>query len=172
MNIDWFAIATLVAISVGPILAVIVTRVIDNRRIRHERRLSVFRSLMRNRRDQLSADFVGALNLIEIEFATEPAVIDAWKALLKDFVNPWPSTPKDQEFRAENRNTLIVNLIAAIAKSLKIHIEQLDILKGGYVPQGWQWDAEDQRQLRNLVAEILEGKRGLPVQAFVAPPKP
>ena len=43
--------------------------------------MDLFRTLMRTRRVPMSADHVGALNLIEIEFASEPDVLAAWKLL-------------------------------------------------------------------------------------------
>jgi hypothetical protein len=73
-------IATIIALLVGPILAVWVTRRNDDRRLKQTRRMDVFRTLMRTRRVRLNPDHVGALNLVEIEFHGEASVIEAWKA--------------------------------------------------------------------------------------------
>ena len=46
----WMGIATIVAVILGPILAVCVTRYIDESRLKQTRRMDVFRTLMRTRR--------------------------------------------------------------------------------------------------------------------------
>ena len=66
-------ILTLIALIVVPLVAansaVFVTRQIDQKRDERVRRMDVFRTLMRTRRIPICADHVGALNLVEIEFA-------------------------------------------------------------------------------------------------------
>ena len=44
------AAATIVAVLVGPILAVLITRIIDDQRASKARRMDIFRTLMRTRR--------------------------------------------------------------------------------------------------------------------------
>ena len=73
---------------IGPIAAIFVTRFIDRRREQERRRLDLFRLLMRSRRMPLSSDFVGGLNLIEIEFFDDPDVLKSWRALLESFEGP------------------------------------------------------------------------------------
>jgi len=61
-------IAVVIATLAGPVLAVIVTRIVDDGRLRRTRQMEVFRTLMASRRTPLSIDRVKALNLVEIEF--------------------------------------------------------------------------------------------------------
>jgi hypothetical protein len=62
---------TVLAIVIGPIAAVAITRWLNDRRDQRNRRMDIFRTLMRTRRSPMSPDHVGALNLIEIEFSND-----------------------------------------------------------------------------------------------------
>ncbi|MCZ8086935.1 MAG: hypothetical protein O9257_06355 [Brevundimonas sp.] len=63
---DWAIVA---ATLTSPIIAVIVTRLMDDRRSKRDRRWAIFETLMLTRRTPLSLDHVMALNRVEIEFA-------------------------------------------------------------------------------------------------------
>jgi hypothetical protein len=78
-------IPTIIALITGPVMAVLITRYLDDERTYKSRRMDVFRTLMRTRRTTLHPDHLGALNLVEIEYANEPAVLNAWKALFTHF---------------------------------------------------------------------------------------
>ena len=66
-EISWFEILTVIALVAGPVIAVITSRCIDTFRAKRDRRMDIFRTLMRTRRSTLSVDHVGALNLVEID---------------------------------------------------------------------------------------------------------
>lgn len=80
---DWLMIA---AVLLGPIIAVQLTRFLDNKKEVRERKLKVFQTLMATRAYALSWDHVEALNRIDLEFdknnKKEKPVIEAWKAYL------------------------------------------------------------------------------------------
>ena len=61
MSVEFMTIIALIA---GPVIAVIITRFCDEAREAKRRKWEIFRTLMRTRREQLTTDFVGALNLI------------------------------------------------------------------------------------------------------------
>ena len=52
--------------------------------------MEIFRMLMRTRRTRLYPEHVGALNLVEIEFAHDRPVIDAWRELFKHLGSEHP----------------------------------------------------------------------------------
>lgn len=159
----WMGIATIVAVILGPILAVCVTRYIDESRLKQTRRMDVFRTLMRTRRMRLNPDHVGALNLVEIEFYGENAVIESWKAYWTHLRQALPVDPNQQQQFLRDQEGLLTKLLHAIAKTLEFNIEQLEIFEGGYVPQGWVDDDQSVRVMRALILEILNGRRGLPI---------
>jgi hypothetical protein len=175
---EWISLA---AILLGPILAVLATRYLDDRRASHEQRLSVFRTLMRTRRTPTVPDHVGALNLVEIEFDKDPHVLAAWRELFRHLGTE--HTPKAHERQEaslseeENRNrqskfverivterqTLLAKLLHCMAKALRFKIEQLEIFEGGYTPQAWTEDDLEARVVRRLFADVAVGKRFFPI---------
>ncbi|MDH5773415.1 MAG: hypothetical protein OEZ57_00695, partial [Nitrospirota bacterium] len=76
----------ILAVLIGPIVAVQLTRYLDNRKEVRERKLQVFKTLMATRGYTVSWDHVVALNRIDLEFdrenKKEKAVIEAWKEYL------------------------------------------------------------------------------------------
>lgn len=78
---DWLMI---IAVLVGPIIAVQLTRYRDNLK---ERKLAIFKVLMATRAYNVSWTHVEALNRIDLEFdhnnRKEKAVIAAWKEYIE-----------------------------------------------------------------------------------------
>src|ERR1700722_12817213 len=75
---DWF---TLIAIVVGPVIAIATQLWYQRRKERRDAKLSVFRVLMSLRNAQLSADFVTALNMIDLVFYESTAVRERWHTM-------------------------------------------------------------------------------------------
>jgi hypothetical protein len=163
-NSEIFGWAILAATFIGPAFAVIVTRIVDAQRELGNRRLHVFRTLMATRRAQLTTEHVTALNLIEIDFQGKKEVLQAWRAYFENLsVNP-----KDEgrwERAYQERPALLAKLLHAIAKVMGYRIEQLDIMAGGYTPQGFFDELQVQRELRSLTIEVLSGKRPLNIKS-------
>ena len=177
-NFEWL---TLTAIILGPISGVIVTRFVDRRRERNERRMEVFRTLMKTRRNPMQQEHVGSLNLVEIEFQKDAKVIAQWKELFTHFATQH-TRGNDEKIDAEtdsadirirnerfgrrladDRSVLLARLLHEIAKALNFRAEQLDIFEGGYSPQGWA-DAEDeQTMVRRFFIDLAFGRRSIPV---------
>lgn len=175
------AYLTIFAILSGPVIAVFITRLLDDLREKKARRLEVFKTLMRTRRTPIFPEHVGALNLIELEFSENKDVIARWKDLLKHFadqhvrreeelVNDTLSmqeqnnrNEKFYERLAKERQALLAKLLHSMAKALKFKIEQLEIFEGGYTPQGWGDVETAQRIARQYLVDLYEGKKALPM---------
>ena len=174
----------LVAVITGPISAVFVTRWLDDRRNRRERRMNVFRTLMRTRQVPTTAEHVGALNLIEIEFAKDGDVLVTWKDLFQHFAANHTRRDeeedddhksvserriRDERFRmrlSDERQRLLAKLLHRMASALNFKIEQLEIFEGGYTPQGWYDDDLEQRIVRRFLVDLYAGKVALPVMVY------
>ncbi|MAZ22082.1 MAG: hypothetical protein CMN19_13185 [Roseovarius sp.] len=128
--------------------------------------MDIFRTLMRTRKMPIHFDHVGALNLIEIEFAKDADVIAAWKNYLKNLSERLPADAnKDDEIAfSKARENLLTKLIYEISKVLKFKVEQLDILEGNYIPQGWNDDDWEQKIVRKALIDVLGGRRPLLIQ--------
>lgn len=155
---------TVIAIIVGPIAAVIITRVFDGYREKRRRRWEVFRSLMRSRGQQLSEDFVGSINLIGVEFHDCSDIIDAKVEYLAHLCSDFPTEePAKSNFFTEGERKYAV-LMQRVAKRLGVDIDGLDIAKGVYSPVGWAEKENELTRIRKLAVEVLNGDIVLPVK--------
>ena len=174
MNVDgaWIGFGAVAAAFIGPIAAVLVTRWVDHRRERYSRRLQVFRTLMQSRRVPTSPEFVGALNLVEVEFFDCPNVMASWKAMLDHFSNHEPSNEEGWKRWLERADVLRADLLSNVAKELRIPVPQLEIFRGGYAPKAWTFIEDEQQTIRRLFADVARGTRALPVVVYQPPAHP
>jgi len=177
-------VLTIAAIVIGPIVAVSITLGYDTYRDRRSRRMELFRTLMRTRRTPILPEHVGALNLIEIEFAKDDAVIKRWTELLTHFGthhNRREEEAKTDDLRddelaardakfygrlSDERQRLLAKLLHAMARVLDFRAEQLEIFEGGYTPQGWVDIEAENASVRRLFAQIGDAKRTFPIGVF------
>jgi hypothetical protein len=175
---DWLS---LLAIVLGPLFGVALAHHLQDRAFAQGRRMDIFRTLMRTRRTPMYPEHVGALNLVEIEFAKDNNVISAWRNLFKHLGTQHPRRPDEvvevgadqQEAGARDhryglrlyleRQSLLAKLLDAMAKALDFKIDQLEIFEGGYTPQGWSQIEDDQTAIRRFAAQLAAGQRALPI---------
>ena len=104
---------TIVAIPLGPMLALWAQRISERRRNLRFRQLAVFKELMATRASsaRVSARHVDALNAIEMEFSsgegTDKKILDAWRLYL-DHLNDSSANSEDKDAVARLRIPLIV----------------------------------------------------------------
>jgi hypothetical protein len=169
-------ILTIAATALSPLIAVQVTRRLDDRKEERSRKLQVFKTLMATRANILSPGHVEALNRIDLEFSSkrkqEKAVLDVWQQYL-DLLGNKTMTP---DLWAGKRVDLLVDLLHEMAKTLGYDFNKTQIKNGTYAPVGHDRLQQEQEAVRTLVLELLEGKRdlpmrvtNLPVQATVTP---
>jgi hypothetical protein len=117
----------------------------------------------------LNIDHVGALNLIEIEFHDDDKVMGALRALIDHFHSGYGSNKTIEELEAANTKSDILRttLLSAMANNLRYKIEQMDIHRGGYTPQGWGVEWDEQTTVRSGLAKILSGRQPLPISVVV-----
>ena len=170
-----------IAVLLGPILAVLITRWLDHQREDKARKLEVFKTLMRTRRNPISPEHVGALNLVELEFAAQKNVLKNLSELFSHLGTEHARRHEEQlskemdDAEARNRNEkfgirlqnerqeLLAILLHSIANKLGYKIEQLEVLKGGYTPQGWADVEAEQRIIRKYFLDLYTGVRMVPV---------
>lgn len=162
-------VATVFAIIYGPIKAVKITRTLDDKRAKEQRRLQVFRDLMRTRQVQMDADHVFSLNLVEIEFYGEESIISAYRAYIKHLNTPLPAVDAQAKF-FEDRHDLFIDMLAEIGKAVGYTFDKQELSRFGYAPVGWGNDQERQRMIQVLLLEVLAGKRPFPVMPMVGGP--
>lgn len=151
--------AVVVATFSGPILA---ARGADRRRAVADKRaakMRVFRELMGFRYDVRHSSFVGALNLVPVEFHDNEGVLKAFR----DYLAAFHRDMNDRSDCAEIRQKATVRLITAVGSDLGYQLEQLDVMDEVYSPQLWADIMEEQRQVRQLFVDIAAGKKFLPI---------
>jgi len=157
---DWLMIF---AVLLGPIIAVRLTRYLDNKKEMRERKLAVFKKLMATRAYAISWDHVEALNRIYLEFdkneKNEKAVIDAWKEYL-DLLGNKQLTPEQWTVK---RVDLLVELLHKMAIVLEYDFDKTHIKNSSYSPMAHGELEEQQAAIRKGVIEVLEGKRPVPL---------
>lgn len=158
---DWIMV---VAVLLGPVIAVQLTRHLDNKREIRDRKLQVFKTLMSTRGYSTSMDHVVALNRIDLEFdrrnTKEKAVIEAWKAYL-DHLN---AKDLPLEHWVVRRIELLVEMLHNMARVLDYDFDKTHIKNSSYSPVAHGTLEEQQEAIRKGVIELLQGKRSLPVQ--------
>ncbi len=158
---DWLMITAVVA---GPIIAVRLTRYLDNKKEVRERKLQIFKTLMATRAYTISWDHVMTLNRIDLEFdkddKKEKAVIEAWKEYLDLLGNKEISG--DQW--AVKRVDLLVELLHKMALVLDYDFDKTHIKNSSYSPVAHGDMESQQTALRIGLVEVLEGKRTLPMR--------
>jgi hypothetical protein len=165
----YLGIAVVIATVAGPIIAVLVTRHVDDVRRVRDRRLDVFRSLMATRRALIAPDKVKALNMVEIEFYGIQSIGDAYQEIMAHINTP-PPMPAGWD---ERHRKLMTKLLTEMAKILGYKLQQFDVLDGGYYPQAFADIELEQQALRREAIQVFSGKRPLVVSpAAPAPPSP
>ncbi len=160
-------IVTVVAIVIGPLLAVRLQRKADEAREKRTRRYMILNILMRTRSEKLSSEHVGALNLIQLEFYGSIAVIDAYKTY-SDFLNShFPSDQNALERHTTKGASLFLDLLFEIARDLKFNFDKSDLQRLSYLPMSLFNFNDNLWANMHLFREVLEGKRPLVITDFV-----
>ncbi len=158
---DWVMIG---AVLLGPIIAVRLTRYLDNKKEVQERKLQVFKTLMATRAYTVSWDHVVALNRIDLEFdknnKKEKAVIEAWKAYL-DLLGDKSMRPEQWGVK---RVDLLVELLHKMAQVLDYDFDKTHIKNSSYSPVAHGNTEDELKALRVGLIQMLEGKRPLPME--------
>jgi hypothetical protein len=158
-----FAVSVAATI-IGPLAAVIITQWWQKADRDYQRRLSLFQTMMRTRRQQLSADWVGAVNLVPVEFSQHRDVIESVNRLLDRLSDPgWRGSQEQIQRAIENADTAASELLYRMAAALKINLRGLD-LRRAYSPQGWATDEDQDRNARNGLMQLLQGQRAIHVR--------
>jgi hypothetical protein len=157
---DWLMIF---AVFSGPIVAVRLTRYLDDKKEIRQRKLDIFKTLMATRAYTITWDHVHALNRIDLEFdksdMKERAVIEAWKAYLDLFGDR--KMPKEQW--AVRRIDLLVELLHKMAIVLDYDFDKTHIKNSSYSPVAHSDIEAQQIAIRKGLIEVLEGKRVVPL---------
>ncbi len=126
---DWLMI---LAVLLGPIISVQLTRFLDSKKERRERKMEIFKTLMATRAYAVSWDHVVALNRIDLEVnkdnKKEKAVIEAWKAY-RDLLGAKGMSSEQWNIK---RVDLLVELLYSMAQVLDYDFDKTHIKNSSY----------------------------------------
>ena len=163
-------ILMILATAVSPLIAVQVTRYLDDRNEIQGRKLHVFKTLMATRAYTLSPAHVEALNRIDLEFSaknpSEKAVLDVWQ----QYLDHLGIKGMDDQLWGSKRTDLLVDLLFAMGQCLQYDFNKTQIKNGTYAPMAHGRIESEQERLRQLTLELLEGKRVMPMHVTNIPP--
>jgi hypothetical protein len=164
---DWL---TLLAIVVGPILAIAGQLWYQRRKELRDAKVGVFRVLMSFRNAQLSPDFVKALNLIDLVFYKDEAVRERWRKLW-EFLNNKDnfSVPRSSE-SIEKQRDLTAQLLSTMARELGFEFDHTALKDGAYRPQHHDDEQAEFAALRQGLIAALNDKGSLNVKVIPNPP--
>lgn len=162
-------ILIILATALSPLIAVQVTRYLDDRNEERGRKLAVFKTLMATRAYVVSPRHVEALNTIDLEFLPhrpkEKAVLDVWA----QYLDHLGATSMEANTWALRRNDLLVDLLYAMGNALGYHFNKTQIKNGTYAPVAHGKLEEEQGRVRELAIEVLEGRRPLGMRVVNLP---
>lgn len=146
---------------IGPVLATLIaiyyTRYADARKVTRERRLEVFRNLMKTRAFVLHQDHVMSLNLVASDFSDDRPVIESLRRYMDHlYISPPPGQPESQRFASET-NQLFADLMVAMGRSLGITLDSGELQYLRYFPTGWAATEMEQTQIRRALLQVLQG---------------
>jgi hypothetical protein len=177
MTWDWTIKVTdiimVIALLLGPVIAVQITEYLRNQKDSRSRKVHIFRTLMATRSAQLAAMHIEALNLVELEFQdgqrSSKRVVDAGRLYIAHLSDR--NYPKDMW--PARKNELLVDLLYEMSTTLGYNFDKVQIKAGSYYPSGYEETENDNFEIRKLWLDILKGKNKLPTTTeFINIPAP
>ncbi len=164
---NWLII---LAIILGPVLAVVVTMVCSHLKEIRQRKLTIFKTLMATRADSTSRNHVNALNTIDLEFDNkEKEVLSSWKEYRDFLYNSKHREEISYNLWQEERENLLATLLHNMALALKYDFDKAHIKNYSYSPTAHGDLEYENSYIRKGIIEILEGKKSLPMHITQLP---
>lgn len=165
------AILTIIAIIIGPILAIQIQKFLEKKREDKERRLRVFKTLMVTRGSALSPLHVEALNAIDIEFNSDNEkdknVRIAWKAYLDELTHyPKDGQDDDKKRWAEKIESLLVELLVVMSIAVGYGFDKTYIKRTAYTPIKYSDIEFEQDFIRGSLVKLFRGDISIPIKIF------
>lgn len=151
---EWIMI---VAIVVGPILAVVTQFIWQRLRAKRDQKLWVFSTLMINRHAPLTPDFVKAANYIDVVFYNNQKIRDRWKTVLAHLSSEAYKPENYTPAAFEKFRDLLAELLAEMAKDLGYQFDYTHIKENAWNPSLHGQEFEENIKLRRALLALVEG---------------
>jgi hypothetical protein len=158
------SVLTIIAILTGPLAALLIQKHIEERRARTDRKVKILRDLMAYRANILLAQFVQAVNGIELEFYGETRVIEAWHTLSEHLYTTQPTDPNENKRWIDQVSEHVNTLLSVMGESLDYHFSAVTLKRSRYYPTGWNTVETENTKLRQAAIKVFEGDKSLKVE--------
>ncbi|RUP00114.1 DUF6680 family protein [Hyphomicrobium sp.] len=148
----------------SPVIALTVQRVMDDRRIKKDRQLAVFRTLMATRATNLAPDHVAAVNAVPIDFYGNKDILDKWQ----EYYDHLSREDLSMEAWALRRIDLMNSLLSSIGRYLNYKFSPSDIQKI-YYPKGHGSIEKAQTTVLDKLASFLSGDTAVKMEVTKLP---
>jgi hypothetical protein len=128
---DWILVLNGIAILLAPMVALWIAGILQHRSDSYRAKLDIFSTLVGLRHEPMSADSARALNLIDVVFADDPAVREAWTRFYTALNDPNLNVGPGYAAREEKRRDLLLEIVKALGLARKI--SSAELLRG-YMP--------------------------------------
>jgi len=154
------AIMTIIAILLSPVIAVLISIWVQDRREKRQNKKFIFSSLMSTRHQILSDEIVRALNMIDVVFSDKKKVRELWHEYYDMLHNAGLNNPTGWE----QRNIKKLELIHEIAKVIGYgkEITHIDVNRV-YMPVGLSEDTQRTREIGIELLRVLRESGGLQI---------
>ncbi len=126
---------TLIAILVGPVVAVTITLATEARRRTREQQTQTLRMLLSTRHLPSDPAYSTAINMIPVDFNRELGVMTAWNNYITTIrIRP---TPEGVDAHQQDIITKQTKLIFQMTKSLDYKLDETDIQSTAYAAEGF-----------------------------------
>ena len=162
MNIE---IATLLAIILGPLIAVQITELLRRRQELRDRRDRTFQALMSTRSARLAPAHVEALNLVEILFHSQKPQDRRVCDQLRLYLAHLNDRQYPQGSWGARATDLLTDLLYEMGRSLGYSFDKSQIRNSAYYPAGYENIEMDQAETRRLLIKLLKNEIHLSVKS-------
>lgn len=157
-NAEWL---TIIAILVGPLIALHIQKWIENYKEEKDRKLNIFKTLMTTRGAKVSFEHVRALNMIDIEFNKHKAVSNAWKCYLDILYSPQEN---NMGLWVIERDKLFIDLLDKMGEAVGYQFDKVHLSKSIYTPKAHGEEEEYQYWLREQFKKIFSGEQSISIK--------
>jgi len=163
--IEWL---TLIALVVGPVLAVGIQLWFERRREIRRRKLSVLDTLMSYRGRFVHSDNVRAMNLIDVIFYRNKRVRARFSTLIAYLETDAMAADQPTPDAISRADDLIAELLTEMAKDVGYAFDHTVIKRQAYRPRAFQVEEKYTADVRAALMPVLRGENDLHVKVSVA----